>query len=75
MGTEKVNNFCSKCGSLIYGGKYGEDVQHTIYTGTLDDEFVSSFDPKMAIYTRARPDWGKLKCEMVDFETMPGGEE
>lgn len=75
VGTEKVINFCSKCGSLVYGGKYGEDVQHTVYAGTLDDEFVGKFEPKMAIFARARPDWGKLKCEMGEFETMPGGEE
>lgn len=75
MGTEKVINFCSKCGSLIFGGKYGVDVQHTVYAGTLDDEYVGAFEPKMAIFTGARPEWGMLKCEMGEFERMPGGSE
>jgi hypothetical protein len=75
VNTEKVINFCSKCGSLTFGGKYGVDVQHTVYTGTLDDEFVDRFEPKMAIFTRARPGWGKLKCEMGEFETMPSNVE
>jgi len=75
MGTEKVINFCSGCGSLIFGGKYGENVEHTVYAGTLDDEFVGYFEPKMAIFTRARPEWGAVKCEMGEFGTMPGGGE
>lgn len=41
--TEKVINFCGKCGSLIFGGKYGEDTEHTIYAGT--------FVPEMSIFT------------------------
>ena len=36
-GGDAVRNSCPACGSLVFGGVVGQDQQHTLYAGTLDD--------------------------------------
>jgi hypothetical protein len=69
-GGESVRNFCPTCGGLVFGGVVGEDEQHTIYAGALDDP--SRFQPQMAIFGRDKPDWVVLPPDITVFETMPG---
>jgi hypothetical protein len=71
-GDDKVINFCSSCGSLLFGGKYGEDGQHTVYAGSLDAEFRDEFKPRIAIFTSKRPKWAKIEIGLKEFEMMPG---
>jgi hypothetical protein len=73
-GSERAFTFCAECGSHLFGGVYGKDSQHTVYVGSLDPEFVGSFEPKIAIFTAHRPEWAKLKCDMAEYETMPKSE-
>lgn len=54
-GRVSVRNFCTNCGSLIFGGTYGEDEEHTMYAGTLDDP--SKFVPSAGIFDEERPKW------------------
>lgn len=68
-GREAVRNFCARCGSLVFGGKLGEDKLHTIYAGTLDDS--SLFEPAIAINTRYKPAWVILPADLPQFEGMP----
>ncbi|HXQ45206.1 MAG TPA: GFA family protein [Caulobacteraceae bacterium] len=68
-GGESVRNFCPACGGLVFGGIVGEDEQHTIYAGALDDP--SGFEPSVAIFGRDKPDWMVLPEGITVFETMP----
>lgn len=68
-GGDAVRNSCPICGSLVFGGVVGQDVQHTIYAGALDDP--SAFRPTIAIFTRDRPAWALLPPALKAFETMP----
>jgi len=68
-GTESVRNFCAVCSSLVCGGRIGEDDQHTIYAGSLDDP--SLFRPAIAIFTRNRPTWAVIPPELTAFEAGP----
>ena len=68
-GGEAVRNFCPVCGGLVFGGVVGEDVQHTLYAGSLDDP--AFFRPTMAIFNRDRPDWVLLPPGLTTFDTMP----
>ena len=54
----------------MFGGIVGVDTGHTIYAGSLDD--AAAFQPKVAIFTRDRPDWAPLPEGVKAFETMPG---
>jgi len=71
-GTPAVRNSCPVCGGLVFGGIVGQDTQHTIYAGSLDD--AAAFQPKIAIFTRDRPDWASLPAGLAAFHTMPGME-
>lgn len=71
-GTPAVRNSCPVCGGLVFGGIVGEDTEHTIYAGSLDD--ASAFHPKIAIFIRDRPDWAPLPEGLKTFHTMPGME-
>ena len=55
----------------MFGGIVGQDAQHTIYAGSLDDP--SAFKPTLAIFNRDRPDWAPLPEGVTAFETMPTG--
>ena len=68
-GGEAARNFCPTCGSLVFGGVVGEDDQHTIYAGSLDDP--SRFEPRIVIFNRNRPVWAPLPPDVTVFETMP----
>ena len=70
-GTDAVRNFCSTCGSLVFGGIVGQDSMHTIYAGSLDDR--SRFQPKIAIFARSRPEWAIIPPGVTVYETMPAG--
>jgi hypothetical protein len=69
-GGDAVRNSCPTCGGLVFGGIVGMDRMHTIYAGSLDD--ASAFRPKVAIFTRDRPDWSPLPPGIKAFHTMPG---
>lgn len=69
-GGEAVRNHCPACGSLLFGGTYGVDSQHTVYAGSLDDP--AAFRPGMVIFGKDRPDWFALPEGVRVFETMPG---
>jgi hypothetical protein len=69
-GTESARNFCPRCGGLVFGGVIGQDAEHTIYAGSLDD--ASAFRPAIAIFNRDRPEWAPLPPGLTVFETMPG---
>ncbi|HEX4179547.1 MAG TPA: GFA family protein [Caulobacteraceae bacterium] len=69
-GNTAVRNFCPACGGLVFGGIVGKDEQHTLYAGSLDD--ASLFEPRMAIFTRGRPDWALIPEGLPAFDGMPG---
>lgn len=69
-GTDAVRNRCASCGGLVFGGIVGEDTDHTIYAGSLDDPTL--FRPTIAIFLRDRPDWVLIPEGLVAFETLPG---
>jgi hypothetical protein len=68
-GRDAVRNYCPICSSLVFGGRVGQDLNHTIYAGSLDDS--SAFRPKIAIFTRGRPDWAIIPPDLTQFEGMP----
>jgi hypothetical protein len=68
-GSEAVRNFCSRCGSLVFGGVLGESDSFTIYAGSLDDR--SLFRPTVAIFARDRPPWVEIPSGLKVFETLP----
>jgi hypothetical protein len=68
-GGEAVRNFCPSCGSLLFGGIYGTDDQHTVYAGSLDD--ITVFGPNISLFTKDRPDWARLEAKVKEFEQMP----
>lgn len=65
-----VRNHCAACGGLVFGGIVGEDTEHTIYAGSLDQP--SLFRPTLAIFTRDKPDWVLMPAGLRTFETLPG---
>ena len=69
-GGDAVRNHCAICGSLVFGGVVGKDSAHTIYGGSLDEPAL--FQPKIAIFTRDKPDWVLLPPGLKTFETLPG---
>jgi hypothetical protein len=68
-GGNAVRNSCPICGGLVFGGVVGESTSHTVYAGSLDDP--SSFQPKIAIFTRGRPPWALIPPELTVFEAGP----
>jgi hypothetical protein len=68
-GRDAVRNYCPICGSLVFGGRVGLDLNHTIYAGSLDDS--SAFRPKIAIFTRGRPEWAIIPPNLTQFEGLP----
>jgi hypothetical protein len=69
-GREAVRNSCPVCGGLVFGGEVGKASSHTIYAGSLDDP--SSFRPRIAIFTRNRPEWAVIPPGLTVFDTVPG---
>jgi hypothetical protein len=68
-GTISVRNTCATCASLVFGGIWGADTQHTIYAGSLDNP--AHFQPTIAIFTRDRPAWVELPAGLTLFEAHP----
>ena len=68
-GRVSTRSRCAKCGSLLFGGEYGVDQQHTVYAGTLDDP--SFFSPREAIMTGGKPHWAALPEGLTHHEGMP----
>jgi hypothetical protein len=69
-GADAVRNSCPVCGGLVFGGEVGKASSHTIYAGSLDDP--SSFHPRIAIFTRNRPEWALIPAGLTLFDTVPG---
>lgn len=69
-GGDAVRNHCAVCGSLVFGGIVGEDTEHTIYGGSLDEPAL--FRPTLAIFMRDKPDWVIVPQGLKVFETLPG---
>lgn len=65
-----VRNHCATCGGLVFGGIVGEDTEHTIYAGSLDD--ASLFRPTLAVFTRDKPQWVLMPPGLRTFERLPG---
>ncbi len=68
-GGDAVRNYCAICGSLVFGGRVGQDSSHTIYAGSLDDP--SAFRPTIAIFTHGRPDWAIIPPNLTVFARLP----
>jgi hypothetical protein len=68
-GRDAVRNSCPSCSSLVFGGELGKSETFTIYAGSLDDP--SSFHPKVAIFTRGRPEWAVLPPDIITYEAQP----
>jgi hypothetical protein len=67
-GNAAARNFCSVCGSMVFGG--GHDLGGVnVYAGSLDDP--SQFNPTMAMFTRDMPHWAAAPEGLKQFDTMP----
>jgi hypothetical protein len=71
-GQAAVRNFCSECGSLLFGTPESAPELVTIYAGSLDDPTV--FSPRDALFIAHRPAWAKLAAELVEHDAMPGAQ-
>lgn len=65
-----VRNHCANCGGLVFGGIVGQDTEHTIYAGSLDE--AALFRPTLAIFTRDKPDWVLMPPGLKTFDRLPG---
>jgi hypothetical protein len=68
-GGEAVRNSCPICGGLVFGGEVGAHEWHTIYAGSLDDPAL--FQPRIAIFTRGRPEWAVIPDGLIIFDGAP----
>ncbi len=68
-GQMAVRNFCSECGSLLFGTPESAPDMITIYAGSLDDS--SSLSPTDAIFVSQRPVWAALRGTLAEHDTMP----
>jgi hypothetical protein len=69
-GLPALRNFCSECGSLLFGTPEAAPQMVTIYVGGLDD--IGSYSPQEVLFTCQRPAWAKLAVQLVEHATMPG---
>ena len=69
-GTEKNQSYCQDCGSVVFGGTYGEEPWHTVYSGTLDPDFRNEYPPTVAMFVKDRPKWAMIQG-LQEFEEMP----
>ena len=69
-GQTAVRNFCSECGSMLFGTPECEPELVTLYVGSLDDPKV--FNPQAALFTGQRPAWAQLSVELIEHTTLPG---
>jgi hypothetical protein len=68
-GGDATRNFCTVCGSMVFGGERGTSDSFTIYAGSLDDP--SLFEPKVAIFASRRPPWAPIPPGLKVFDEMP----
>ena len=68
-GRPSIRNFCSECGSLLFGTPESAPELVTIYAGTLDDP--TTFRPQNAIFTSQRPAWATLAMQLEEHPRMP----
>jgi|SRR5580658_754194 hypothetical protein len=68
-GSDAVRNSCPVCASLVFGGIVGQDTEHTIYAGSLDD--AAFFKPNMAIFARDRPAWAVVPAGLKVYDRLP----
>lgn len=71
-GQMAVRNFCSECGSLLFGTPESAPEMVTIYAGSLDDS--AAFSPREALFVAHRPSWAKLAVELVEHAALPGAQ-
>jgi hypothetical protein len=69
-GTPKHQSFCSDCGSVVFGGTYGQQEWYTVYAGTLDEGFRDEHPPTIAMFVKDRPKWAKVEG-LAEFMAMP----
>ena len=69
-GLPAVRNFCSECGSLLFGTPESAPQMVTIYAGSLDEPM--SFSPQEVLFAGQRPAWAKLAAQLVEHTAMPG---
>jgi hypothetical protein len=69
-GLSAVRNFCSECGSLLFGTPESAPELLTIYVGSLDDP--TSFSPTEALFTSQRPTWARLAIPLIEHAGLPG---
>ena len=68
-GQMAVRNFCSECGSLLFGTPESAPEMVTIYAGSLDD--AAAFSPREALFIAHRPPWAKLAVQLVEHTALP----
>jgi hypothetical protein len=68
-GGDATRNFCTACGSMVFGGERDKSDSFTIYAGSLDDP--SLFQPKVAIFASRRPPWAVIPPGLKMFDEMP----
>jgi len=69
-GLQAVRNFCSECGSQLFGTPEAAPEMVTIYAGSLDDPAL--FQPKEALFTSQRPEWARLAARLVEHGALHG---
>jgi hypothetical protein len=75
-GGPATRNFCSLCGSLVFGGERDRSDSYTVYAGSLDE--LGAFQPRMAIFASNKPPWAPLPEGITKVfarlpEDEPGG--
>ena len=68
-GRPAIRNFCSECGSLLFGTPESEPELVTIYVGGLDDP--TAFCPREALFVGQRPAWAKLALQLAEHVALP----
>jgi len=68
-GRTAVRNYCPQCGGLVFGGELGRSDSFTVYAGSLDEP--ARFRPRVAIFTRDRPEWAVIPPGLKTFAGLP----
>ena len=69
-GRPAIRNFCSECGSLLFGTPQSDPALVTIYVGSLDDQTL--FRPREALFVSQRPPWARMAAELAEYPALPG---
>ncbi|WP_206858243.1 GFA family protein [Lysobacter changpingensis] len=68
-GQPAIRNFCTQCGSLLFGTPQSAPGFVTIYAGSLDDPTL--FEPREALFVGQRPPWARLAMQLVEHAAHP----